>query len=88
MSILRQYPTLIVLGVIFYLRKRSTLGRDWWEAMLHKQSLGRFEVVKNMHFVVVEDKAGNMHFVVVEGKEVVGTVNLGIIESTSTGLLL
>jgi len=41
------------------------------------QSLGRFKVVGNMHFVVVEDKVGNMHFVVVEGKEVVGTANLG-----------
>ena len=44
---------------------------------LHKQSLGRFEVVENMHFVVVENKVGNMHFVVIEGKEVVGTANLG-----------
>jgi len=42
------------------------------------QSLGCFEVVRNMHFVVVEGKevVGNMHFVVVEGKEVVGIANL------------
>ena len=33
--------------------------------MLHMQSLVRFEVV------------GNMHFVMVEGKEVVGIANLG-----------
>jgi len=44
---------------------------------LHKQSLGRFEVVENMHFVVVEDMMGNMHCVVVEGEEVGGTANSG-----------
>jgi len=44
--------------------------------MLHTQSLGRFEVVGNMYFVLVEDKVGNMHFVMLEGKEVVGTANL------------
>ena len=46
-------------------------------ATLHKQSLGRFEVVENMHFVVVEDTEDNMHFVMVEGKKVVDTANSG-----------
>jgi len=47
-------------------------------ATLYIQSLGRFEVVGNMHFVVMEGKkvVGNTLFVVVEGKEVVGIVNL------------
>ena len=47
--------------------------------MIHMQSLVRFEVVGNMHFVVVESKegVGNMHFIVVEGKEVVDIANLG-----------
>ena len=43
----------------------------------HKKSLDRFEVVENIHFVVVEDMVGNMHCVVVEGKEVGGTANSG-----------
>ena len=48
-------------------------------ATLHIQSLVRFEVAGNMHFVVVEGEegVGNMHFVVVEGKEVVGIANFG-----------
>jgi len=47
-------------------------------ATLHMQSLGRFEVVNNMHFVVVKGKevVSNMHFVVVEGTKVVGIANL------------
>jgi len=42
------------------------------------QSLGRFEVVDNMDFVVMEGRevVGNLHFVVVEGKEVVDIANL------------
>ena len=48
-------------------------------ATIHMQSLVHFEVVDNMHFVVVESKegVGNMRCVVVEGKEAVGIANLG-----------
>ena len=47
--------------------------------MLHMLGLVHFEVVGNMHFVVVDGKegVGNMHFVVIEGKELVGIASLG-----------
>jgi len=76
MSILRQYPHPHCSWGDFLVEEEEYFGAALVGTTLHKQILGRFEVVENKHFVVVEDKVGNMHFVVVEGKEVVGTINL------------
>ena len=66
------------------------MGRIKWGATLHMLSLVRFEVVGNMHFVVVEGKegVGNMHFIVAEVRRWWVFSNWGIIESITTGLLL
>ena len=80
MSILRRYPHPHCSWVDFLVEEEEEeeyFGAGLVGATHHKESLGCFEVVENMHFVVVEDMVGNMHCVVVEGKEVVGTVNSG-----------
>ena len=76
MSILRQYPHPHCSWGYFLVEEEEYFGAGLVGTMLHTQSLGRFEVVGNMYFVLVEDKVGNMHFVMLEGKEVVGTANL------------
>ena len=75
MSILRQYPYPHCSWGDFLVKEEEYFGAGLVGATHHKESLGRFEVVENMHFVVVEDTVGNIHFIVVEGKEVVGTAN-------------
>ena len=78
MSILRQYPhPHCSWGDFLVEEEEEYFAAGLVGATHHKESLGHFEVVKNMHFVVVEDMVGNMHCVMVEGKEVVGTANSG-----------
>jgi len=82
MSILRQYPHPHCSWGDFLVDEEEEEEEEYFATGLvgathHKESLGCFEVVENMHFDVVEDMVGNMHCVVVEGKEVVGTVNSG-----------
>jgi len=80
MSTYRHYPHSHCSWGYFLVEEEEYFGADKVRAILHMQSLMRFEVVRSMRFVVVEGKdgVGNMHFVVVvEGKEVVGVANLG-----------
>ena len=77
-SIWKQYPhPHCSWGDFLVEEEEEYFGARLVGATRHKQSLGCFEVVENMYFVVVEDTVDNMHFVVIEGKEVVGTANSG-----------